>query len=153
MKKTERKRLSNNWKKAKELWAIQQRRFNLYNWKIRLSDMNDKAGLCVYKTKRIYLSSILLRGSNCDYKKVKKTLYHEIAHVLTPGHGHDNVWKNMAQKLGGDDRLACTVMKPGMNWSVHCSKCRWTNEYIIKPDLTRVVCMHCGTKPIIKYIH
>jgi len=35
-----------------------------------------------------------------DEDQVRDTVLHEIAHALTPDHGHDHVWQQMARKLG-----------------------------------------------------
>ena len=37
----------------------------------------------------------------------ESVIKHEIAHALTPGHGHDNVWLEKAKELGSNDLKAC----------------------------------------------
>lgn len=34
-----------------------------------------------------------------DQHMVRETLAHELAHILTPGHGHDHVWKSVFRQL------------------------------------------------------
>lgn len=152
MKQIERHRLKNNWLRAKELWKIKKSQFKLVGWKLVSRDMDDKVGLCSYKLKTIYLSTVFMRGSNCNYNKVKKALYHEIAHALCPGCGHGKTWKKMCRSIGGDDRLACTMMPPGRNWSMSCGPCGWRNEYVDKPSINGIVCMECKRPPRLKQI-
>jgi hypothetical protein len=46
--------------------------------------------ICVRSEKRLYTSSGTL----------SRTMWHELAHILTPGHGHDDAWRAMMRKLG-----------------------------------------------------
>ncbi len=41
-------------------------------------------------------------------QQVHNTILHELAHVLTPGHKHDHVWRAKAVELGCDGRTKCT---------------------------------------------
>lgn len=56
-------------------------------------------GQCSYREKKIRLSSQFV-GRNPE-SEVEKTIIHEIAHALCPGHGHDIVWKSKCISLGG----------------------------------------------------
>lgn len=153
MKKAEKRRLTNNWQKAQEIWFSKRDQFGLQKWKLVACRMDDKVGLCNYRKKTLFLSTVFLRGANCNYNKVRKSLIHEIAHALCPGNGHDEVWKRTCQKLGGDDRLACTMMQPGRNWSMYCRVCKWRQEYLTKPRVEGMRCSTCGTQPRVKAIH
>lgn len=78
----------------------------LGNWSIRLNQ-NDKSkflGLCSYRDECIILSA-----HHIDIHpepEVINTINHEVAHALTPGEGHNNVWAEMARKMG------CTSISP-----------------------------------------
>ena len=113
--------------------------------------MHDKAGLCSYVDQTITISSIFIRGHNCNYAKVKKVLMHEIAHALTPGHSHGAGWKKKCREIGGDSRLAVTMVMPGMKWAMSCRRCRWRQEYPTHPG-NDLVCGACKTRVTIKYI-
>ena len=152
MKQRERHRLNNNWTYAQGVWPRKQKEYGLYNWTLRSKDMTSIAGLCVHNTKTIYLSSILMRGANCNYRKVRDVLLHEIAHALTPGHSHNQIWKKECAKIGGDTRLAVSMNLPGMNWSVYCRNCKWRQEHFNKPNITNRVCTICRYQPRVKYI-
>lgn len=52
--------------------------------------------------KSIELSTKLVQIN--DVERVRLTILHEVAHALTEGHGHDNVWKAKLLELGGDGK-------------------------------------------------
>ena len=81
----------------------------LTEWKVRLtSDPNlPFLGLCMYKDK-----CIMLNAHHIDihpHKDVVNTIYHEVAHALCPGQGHNEVWATKARELG------CYVASPCSN--------------------------------------
>ena len=152
MKQAEKHRLTNNLAYVKELWKVQKEKYNLVGWRLVVEPMMDKIGVCDYNNKTITLSTVFMRGANCNYSKVKKSLLHEIAHAITPGQSHNHVWKNTCDKIGGDTRLAASMNLPSRNWSVFCHSCKWRNEYTTKPDMTSKVCSTCLQQPRVKYI-
>lgn len=79
----------------------------LSHWHIRLSaDLRHAfLGMCSYKD-----STIILNAHHCDTHgdlEVINTIRHEVAHALTPGHSHDDVWKECARNIGCDDIAEC----------------------------------------------
>jgi len=82
--------------------------YNLTGWHVRLTMDATKPflGLCSYKDK-----CIILNAHHIDLhpaEEVKDTILHEIAHALTPGHGHNSVWANKARELGCTNTLPCS---------------------------------------------
>jgi hypothetical protein len=152
MKKSEEQRLHRNWKYAKKLWVEKKKKYNLNGWGMRRLHAVDKAGLCCYEKQKIYLSTYLLRGHNCTYEKVEKVLLHEIAHALKPGHGHNSQWKKKCREIGGDSRLGVTMVPHGMNWSMSCLKCKWRQEYKVKPKIDGLICAKCKSLVKISFI-
>lgn len=83
----------------------------LTGWHVRLSDNPKFVGLCDYKSK-----TILLNMHHVDIHpeaEIQNTILHEIAHALTPGHGHDQVWVDCARKIGCDNTsTSCSLSLP-----------------------------------------
>lgn len=78
---------------------------NLTNWKAALVPNDKIAGMCIYKEKKIVLSSFHV---DCMPElEVRDTILHEIAHILTPGCGHNEIWQAKATELGAKPR-ACS---------------------------------------------
>jgi len=80
----------------------------LSDWSIRLNQNVDSRflGLCSYKDKCIILSA-----HHIDIHPTpdcKNTILHEVAHALTPGHHHDEVWAAKAREIGCDNTLPCS---------------------------------------------
>lgn len=81
---------------------------NLSDWSVRLTtDMNVPfLGKCVYKDK-----SIILNAHHIDIHpeaEVINTILHEVAHTLTPGHAHDDIWAAKAREIGCNNTLPCS---------------------------------------------
>jgi SNF2 family DNA or RNA helicase len=53
----------------------------------------------------------MINAHHCDIhpdNEVICTIKHEVAHALTPGHGHDSVWADKAKEIGCDNTLPCS---------------------------------------------
>jgi hypothetical protein len=82
---------------------------NLSNWHIRLTTDITKPflGLCSYKDK-----TIILNAHHIDTHpdaEIFNTIKHEVAHSLTEGHNHDEVWAAKAREIGCDNTLPCAT--------------------------------------------
>jgi hypothetical protein len=68
-------------------------------------------------------------------------LLHELAHALTPGHGHDDVWKNVAQALGCSGHRCC----PAFVEPSYLGFCACDGNVVSRHRLTlrRPVCRKC----------
>jgi len=80
----------------------------LQEWGVRLNQNAESRflGLCSYKDKVIILSA-----HHIDIHPtpdVINTIKHEVAHALTMGHGHDEVWAAKAKELGCDNTSPCS---------------------------------------------
>lgn len=77
--------------------------------------------------KRIELSGPLVDLN--DEARVLRTILHEIAHALTEGHGHDDVWRAKCLAIGGDGIKQYSVTytnvpasKPRKRWQASCNE-------------------------------
>ena len=78
-------------------------------------------GNCNYTFKTIGLSAKLV--SLNSEAAVRNTILHEIAHALTPKHGHDYVWRYKCLALGGDGKRVysrANVVTPPHKFSARC---------------------------------
>lgn len=124
-------------------------RYRLIGWKIDLRTRTGHwLGRCVYGTKTIVISEFYARH-NPD-EDVLDTLLHEIAHALTPGHGHDRVWQFAAWWLGATPKATCqkqVLIRPGRYRATCPSCCRQYHKYR-KPryrcDSLTATCYFCS---------
>lgn len=70
-------------------------------WTVVWDNHHSRMGYCNYETRQIGLSEYILKVCINPIQMVD-TVLHEIAHALTPLHGHNRTWKNMAMKLGAN---------------------------------------------------
>ena len=92
-------------KLAKELMQLHGL---LPKWKFKFDNSKRRFGVCAYSR----LGGLNNELFNChiglskplvminDEAKVRDVILHEIAHALTIGHGHDNVWKRKCIEIG-----------------------------------------------------
>ena len=78
-------------------------------WHLRLTTDLTKPflGMCMPKDK-----CIILNAHHIDTHpdaEIENTILHEVAHALTVGHGHDDVWATKARELGCSNTLPCST--------------------------------------------
>lgn len=86
-------------------------KYGLQDWSVRiipqsLDGRHQFLGLCSYKDK-----CIILNAHHIDIHPdpdVVDTIRHEVAHALTHGHGHDEIWAAKAKEIGCTSTMPCS---------------------------------------------
>jgi predicted SprT family Zn-dependent metalloprotease len=112
-------------------------------WYFTFDSAKRRFGCCSYRMKCISLSKYLVLIN--DEARVKDTILHEIAHALTPGHGHDKVWKAKAIEIGCNGMRCFTredTILPEPRYVAVCNSCGYVHR---KERATKnvVACGHC----------
>jgi predicted SprT family Zn-dependent metalloprotease len=119
-------------------------RWGLHDWEFKVNRRRRALGMCFAESKRLELSSIYIRNNDAEH--VQDTILHEIAHALTPDHGHDKVWLAAAMRIGGRAKVKCTDAKmPPGQWQAQCPSCQRRFSRHRKPRLIdEFHCVTCG---------
>ena len=97
--------------------------YDLYTkgWRFDWDNGKRRLGACHYSAKRITMSRHLV--ANCDDAEIRETLLHEIAHALTPGHHHDDVWRAKLISMGGTGARTHQVETIKGRYDLVCANC------------------------------
>lgn len=129
---------------AKNLAESLMNHYGLKEWKFKFDSAKRRFGCCWYGKKTITLSKDLVLLNS--YDRVKDTILHEIAHALTPGHHHDNVWKQKAIEIGCNGNRCYTskdtIVIPG-KYILKCTTCEKSYQRMKKPRRS-LSCYYCG---------
>jgi len=130
---------------AKEIVFRLMSRYGLVDWSFKFNSDKLRLGTCKEHIKRIELSEHYVHRNSIEH--VTDTILHEIAHALVGVvHGHDEVWKDMCNRLGCTPR-ACEkeVKMPVGDWQAICQACRKLFTRHRKPAQVRgLYCLACG---------
>lgn len=113
---------------------MEQHGISQLGWKFCFDNAKRRFGCCKYSPKLITLSKPLTLLN--DEKSVKDTILHEIAHALTPGEGHGNVWKKVAIKVGCDGKRCYdskSIITPESKYMATCCGCGYSHKKHKKP--------------------
>ncbi len=94
----------------------------LTDWTFAFDRAKRRAGVCRSHSRTISLSTALTLLHEED--EVRETLLHEIAHALVgPQHGHDEVWRATAMRIGSTGRRCVDASAPTVEgaWQGTCS--------------------------------
>ena len=116
----------------------------LRNWGFKFDLAKRRFGCCDYRNRTITLSKHLVLLNSPE--RVINTILHEIAHALTPGHHHDDVWRRKAIEIGytGERCYSSknTVVVEG-KYVAHCSSCNHKHYRFRNPKYS-VSCGNCS---------
>ena len=112
-----------NVQEAEAMYLEEIKKHPLLEWKFEWDQSARRFGSCRYATKRITMS-IQLTTLN-SREECLKTIRHEIAHALTPGHHHDYVWKMKCQEIGTSSERCYGrhVAQPPKTFEWYCPVC------------------------------
>jgi predicted SprT family Zn-dependent metalloprotease len=118
--------------------------WGLEDWCFKINRRRRSLGMCFFESRRIELSAIYLQNNSAEH--VIGTLLHEIAHALTPNHGHDKFWLEAVVRIGGRAKIKCSDAKmPLGNWRAQCPSCDKTFSRHRKPRVIDIFhCTVCG---------
>lgn len=123
-------------------------------WGFEWDNSVKRFGVCKMRRtydKRIYhgvigLSKQLVLLNN--EAKVLDVILHEIAHGLTPGHGHDYVWKQKCIEIGAKpircyNGIVIDVEVPKMRYQAECGGCGVVHQKTRVISTTRKTSCNC----------
>lgn len=111
---------------AKDMAITYMEKYGLIDkgWYFEFDNAKRRFGCCFYGSKKITLSSHLVKLN--DVKHVKDTILHEIAHALCPGENHNEVWRKKAIEIGCDGKTCYdskTINTPKPSYKSTCTNC------------------------------
>lgn len=128
--------------KAKNLAIELMEKHNLIRegWRFQFDNAKSRFGCCKYYPKLITLSRKLVELNEED--KVVDTILHEIAHALTPGEGHNEVWRKKAIEIGssGNRCYSVEVVSPESKYIAKCKNC----GFVYKREKMAIKNSSCG---------
>jgi predicted SprT family Zn-dependent metalloprotease len=127
--------------------ALLFERHGLSGWRIEVSArLKRTLGLCDYSRRSIRVNAYY--AENNSEAVVLNTLRHEVAHALTPGHGHDSTWVAAAVRLGCRTEPPCDrdILLPAGRFQAVCPSCRRTyhKHRLRAAQSGRYYCRSCG---------
>lgn len=126
-------------------WALTvMASFDLAEWEFTFTRGKRTLGVCYSIRQVIGLSVYLVQGN--DKEVVRDVLLHEISHALTPGHGHDEVWKAMCREIGCRPVRCCNapISVPAGRWRATCGCGKTFRRYRRPQRMTGWFCKRCG---------
>jgi len=132
-------------KLAKQMAEELMGQHSIHGWVVVFDNAKTRKGQTRFRQREISLSAPLTERNPVE--QVRNTILHEIAHVLVGvGHGHDDVWRSQAIKIGCNGQTCTSTVNriPG-RYIVKCLHCNGVvSEYYRKPKIENCWHMKCG---------
>lgn len=93
----------------------------LQGWSVSFHRSVKKYGTCNYQKKTISYSLQFL--AEMEQETILKTVYHEVAHALTPGEKHNETWRRVCIMLGGTGEKYSKEYLKTVSYKLECSHC------------------------------
>ena len=113
-------------------------------WSFIFDRAKRRAGSCKFSKKEITLAKAY--AEQVDFKEIKNTILHEIAHALVgPKHGHNEIWKQKALEIGCDAERCHYVVFSKPRYKLTCTnRCFEVARYrVSKKILQSRICSKC----------
>ena len=97
-------------------------------WQFAFDLAPVRGGICRHRTKQITLSVTFCQKAHKE--DIVDTILHEIAHAIVgPNHGHDEIWKAAARRIGCTAKRCHQVDHTPPRWRGKC-ECgqKWTRQ-------------------------
>jgi predicted SprT family Zn-dependent metalloprotease len=136
---------------ARHLAGALMKQHGLVDWSFRFDHARRRFGSCRCRLKLITLSRPLTFLN--DETQVRDTILHEIAHALTPGAGHGDLWKRKCREIGADPNRCYTdqeVVSPprrAASFEIGCTSCGWWHDRH-RRTRQKLICRACR-KPVL----
>lgn len=94
----------------------------LTHWTFTFTTNKQRVGVCKYGDRTIGVSREFLSGMT--EHNLRMVLLHEIAHALVGrGHAHDETWRSMCRRIGGDAKVSQSLSLPkeAYKWIARCA--------------------------------
>lgn len=124
---------------------------HLVGWQFAWDRAATRYGSCVYGTQTITLSRVL--NPQRKASAVRNTILHEIAHAMTFGHGHDDVWRAQALALGCNGQRGSDDLETPYNYLGTCPNGHVSKRLRLTDKAKRASCGLCSPhyNPIYKF--
>ena len=125
---------------------------NLFDkgWSFSFDRAKRRAGSCKFSKKEITLAKAYAKQE--DFKEIKNTILHEIAHALVgPKHGHNEIWRQKALEIGCDAERYHRVVFSKPKYILTCiNRCFEVARYRVNQNFLRSrICSKCKDKLLI----
>ena len=114
----------------------------LTGWRVRVTDLGRHNARCNHRDKVIEIA--IDRVFMGDRESLRNTLLHEVAHALTPGQGHNEVWRRKAVEIGCTGERTRTYRATVPQEVIARNVVRAQNDVCPSCWLTRAASGECG---------